>query len=96
MPIRGRPTGPSAALGKVHTQTGQGLNLPDQSGLQMLALARQDGLVATAQVVVLSADVMPETRRAAREAGVTQFLDKPFRLSDLKRVLGQAALAAAQ
>ena len=70
------------------------INLPDQSGLQMLALARQHSLVATAQVVVLSADVMPETRRAAREAGVTQFLDKPFRLSDLKRVLGQAALAA--
>jgi len=40
---------------------------------------------------VLSADVMPETRRAAGDAGITQFLDKPFRLSDLKRILEQAA-----
>jgi len=46
-------------------------------------------------VVVLSADVMPETRRAARDAGVKLFLDKPFRLNDLQRILDQAAIAAA-
>jgi len=52
--------------------------------------------VAPLQVVVLSADVMPQTRRAARDAGITQFLDKPFRLPDLKRMLAQAALTAAE
>ena len=70
------------------------INLPDQSGLHMLALARQENLVAATQVVVLSADVMPETRRAARDAGITQFMDKPFRLADLKRILDQAALVS--
>jgi signal transduction histidine kinase/ActR/RegA family two-component response regulator len=70
------------------------LNLPDQTGLQMLAQARLENLVAASHVVVLSADVMPETRRDARDAGVTQFLDKPFRLTDLKRILEQAALVS--
>lgn len=72
------------------------INLPDQTGLDMLAQARQESLVAASQVVVLSADVMPETRGAARDAGITQFLDKPFRLKDLKRILEQAAIAAAE
>jgi len=72
------------------------INLPDQTGLQMLALARLENLVAPSQVVVLSADVMPQTRRAARDAGITQFLDKPFRLTELKRMLEQAALSAAE
>ena len=71
------------------------INLPDQTGLQMLAQARLENLVTASQVVVLSADVMPETRRAARDAGITLFLDKPFRLSDLKRTVEQAALPAA-
>jgi len=71
------------------------INLPDQTGLHMLAQARQESLVAATQVVVLSADVMPETRRAARDAGITKFLDKPFRLADLKQILDQAALSAA-
>jgi len=69
------------------------INLPDQTGLHMLAQARLENLVAASQVVVLSADVMPETRRAARDAGITQFLDKPFRLNDLKRILNQAAVS---
>jgi CheY-like chemotaxis protein len=69
-------------------------NLRDQTGLLMLARARQESLVAATQVVVLSADVMPWTRRAASDAGITQFLHKPFRLADLKRFLDQAAIAA--
>ena len=71
------------------------INLPDQTGLHMLAQARQESGVAATQVVVLSADVMPWTRRAAGDAGITQFLHKPFRLADLKRFLDQAAIAAA-
>jgi len=71
------------------------INLPDQTGLQMLAQAQLEGLITASQTVVLSADVMPETRRAAGDAGITQFLDKPFRLSDLKRILEQAARSAA-
>ena len=71
------------------------INLPDQTGLHMLAQARLENLVAASRVVVLSADVMPETRRAAGDAGVKKFLDKPFRLADLKRILDQAAIAAA-
>jgi len=71
------------------------ISLPDQTGLQMLAQARHENLVASSKVVVLSADVMPETRLAALDAGITQFLDKPFRLNDLKRILDQADSAAA-
>jgi len=72
------------------------VNLPDQTGLLMLARARQESLVAATQVVVLSANVMPGKRRAAGDASIMQFLQKPFRLADLKRILDQAAIAAAQ
>ena len=71
------------------------INLPDQTCLLMLARARQESLVAATQVVVLSANVMPGKRRAAGDASITQFLQKPFRLADLKRILDQTAIAAA-
>ena len=68
------------------------LNLPDTHGLDWLKRARQAHLLEAAEVVLLTADAMPQTRAAAEAAGLRHFLFKPFRISDLERLL--QALAA--
>ena len=70
------------------------LNLPDVQGLEWLACARHAGLLQGAEVALVTADVMPQTRAAAHEAGLRHFLSKPFLMADLEHLLGNLALTS--
>jgi PAS domain S-box-containing protein len=67
------------------------LNLPDTHGLEWLDGARGAGLLHHAEVALLTADVMPQTRAAAEAAGLRYFLSKPFHIADLERLLSDLA-----
>jgi CheY-like chemotaxis protein/anti-sigma regulatory factor (Ser/Thr protein kinase) len=71
------------------------LNLPDGSGLELLAQARERGLLAQTRVVLCSADGQMHTRQAALDAGVQERLDKPVRLAQIRRLLAEAPAAQA-
>jgi len=63
------------------------LNLPDINGLEWLAEARTSGLLPRADVALLTADVMPQTRITAKLAGLHHFLSKPFLMADFEALL---------
>ena len=63
------------------------LNLPDTNGLTWLESMRANDLVHHAEVVLLTADVMPQTRVAAELAGLRHFLSKPFLMVDFEHLL---------
>jgi PAS domain S-box-containing protein len=67
------------------------LNLPDTQGLEWLDYARGADLLRGAEVALLTADVMPQTRHAARAAGLRHFLSKPFLIADLESFLNELA-----
>ncbi len=67
------------------------LNLPDTQGLEWLDCARAADLLRGAEVALLTADVMPQTRAAAEAAGLRHFLSKPFLIADLERFLNELA-----
>lgn len=60
------------------------LNLPDSPGERVLRGLREIHRLASAAVVVLTADVLPETRERLLRAGATDYLTKPL---DVRRFL---------
>lgn len=69
------------------------LHMPDMSGLDLLHHLRvlQAGVAAKTPVMVLSADVTPESIQSCRRAGAWEFLAKPVAASRLLEVLGNLA-----
>lgn len=63
------------------------IQMPDMDGLTMLSILRQEGSSAT--VLILSAYSDFEYARRAMELGVVNYLLKPVRLAQLKKVLEQ-------
>lgn len=61
--------------------------LPDGHGLQLLQQFADDPRTQAIPVVMLSADVSPESEDAARLAGARAYLVKPFRLQELGAVI---------
>lgn len=60
-----------------------------------LDAARACGLLPHAEVVLLTADVMPSTRDAAVRAGLRHFLSKPFQMAAFEALLDRVDAARA-
>ena len=68
------------------------VNLPGTSGLELLALLRQDPHWHEAPIILMSAnDDQPGIHRAVRDGLVTAFLRKPFDLDQLVAEIRAAA-----
>ena len=65
------------------------IRLPDGNGLELLGEIRT--LSPDARIVILSADATEENRRRAIEGGVVQFIEKPFDISEIRKVLRTVA-----
>ena len=69
------------------------MNLPDMTGMELLACLRASTATRNLVSVALSADVLCERIEAARRAGFDEYwtkpIDVPRMLCDLSRVLGQ-------
>jgi two-component system chemotaxis response regulator CheY len=59
------------------------LNMPDMHGLDVLKFVRAQQTSRSLPVIILTTRNDPESRVAAREAGATLYLTKPFDPSDL-------------
>ncbi len=59
------------------------LHLPTMDGETIVREVRSDPATAAVPVVVISGDANPETRRRLREAGVTDYYEKPLNIQTL-------------
>ena len=64
--------------------------MPEVSGLDILRHMRQDPLLATIPVVVVSAKSMPADIRVGMEAGASMYLTKPVGFLELKEAVERA------
>ncbi|GMR00536.1 MAG: hypothetical protein BMS9Abin18_1394 [Zetaproteobacteria bacterium] len=69
------------------------MNMPEVSGLDVLKQFRFMDTSAKTPVVMLSADALPETIRACKEAGANDYLTKPVNLEELLETLAMFAQA---
>jgi DNA-binding response OmpR family regulator len=58
--------------------------MPDMSGLEVLQALRDDGLLDTLPVIVVSAKSMPADIQTGLDAGASVYLTKPVSFTDLK------------
>ncbi len=56
------------------------------------AIRRLDGPAADIKVILVTADVVNDTRKRALEVGVNEFTSKPLQAGDLQRALGRCGL----
>ena len=72
-------------------------NMPGRDGLDVCRTLRADTATAGVKIVLVTARVQPEDRRAALDAGADDYLTKPFSplslLDKVTEVLGPEALA---
>ena len=61
------------------------IHLPDGNGLELLDEVRK--VTPNAGIIILSADLSEENRRRAIAGGVIQFIEKPFDMSQIHKVL---------
>ncbi len=66
------------------------LDLPGMSGLDLARRLKVDDRTRHVPLVAISASVMKEERSQALEAGCVWFIEKPFDLQELRRVVRQA------
>jgi PAS domain S-box-containing protein len=71
------------------------INLPGISGIEALAILRDDPATADIPVVAISANAMTHDIRKGLEAGFLRYLTKPIKVDDLMEALN-AALASAE
>ena len=71
------------------------INLPGISGLQALALLREDPLTRHIPVLALSANAMPRDIERGMEAGFYRYLTKPIKIAEFMLALDES-LALAQ
>ena len=62
--------------------------MPEMDGFEATRTIRDNGSTsASVPIVAMTASALPEDRRRCRDAGMDDFLTKPFRPKDLKRTL---------
>ncbi|MCA9655826.1 MAG: response regulator [Myxococcales bacterium] len=66
------------------------LDLPGMSGLELARRLKADERTRDVPVVAISASVMKEERSQALEAGCVWFVEKPFDIQELRRVVREA------
>ena len=70
------------------------LNMPDMHGLEVLGFVRSNQKFHQIPVIVLTTRDDPASREAAKQAGATRYLTKPFRpdalLAEARQVIGAA------
>ena len=66
------------------------INLPDISGIEVLALLRKDPSTAHIPVVAISANAMPHDIEKGLEAGFFRYLSKPIKVDELMNTLNSA------
>ena len=71
------------------------INLPGISGLEAMAILREDKATAHIPVVALSANAMPRDIKRGLDSGFFRYLTKPIRVTDFMNALN-AALALAE
>ncbi|MBT1704520.1 response regulator [Chryseosolibacter indicus] len=54
-------------------------NMPDCNGLELLKKIKADSSVAKTPVIFLTTESSPEKMRAAKEAGLSAWIKKPYR-----------------
>lgn len=65
------------------------LRMPGENGLELLRKLRQRKTKCDA--ILMSSFISGAERELAQELGVMEFLEKPFRLSELLRIVGKLA-----
>lgn len=65
------------------------LRMPGENGLELLRKLRQGKINCDA--ILMSSFLSGTERELAQELGVHQFLEKPFRLAELLRIVGELA-----
>ena len=64
------------------------LHMPVMDGISTTrAIRNLGGTLADVKIIMVSADILPEARRLAFEAGVTEFLSKPVQATSLRQAL---------
>ena len=63
------------------------IRMPRLGGMEVIRQVRKDGELGKLPVVAVTASVFPDFRESAIAAGFDEFLPKPFRISELMRVL---------
>ena len=71
------------------------LDLPGMSGLELARMLAADERLSGLPVVAISASVMKDERTQALEAGCMAFIEKPFDIVELRRVVAEAIAARA-
>lgn len=66
------------------------LDLPGMSGLELARRLKADARLRSIPLVAISASVMKDERNQARQAGCAGFLEKPFDIQELRRVVAEA------
>jgi len=59
--------------------------MPDLSGLQLLQQVRQDKDVKATRFIMVTGNTNPQDVAAAKQAGVSGYVVKPYNLANLKR-----------
>ena len=70
-------------------------NMEPMSGFELLQRVRQDPALATVPFIMVTAESKTENVIAARKAGVTNYIVKPFNAQTLKARIDQALGVAA-
>lgn len=66
------------------------LHMPVLDGISTTrAIRNLEGALADVKIIMVSADILPEARRLAFEAGVTEFLSKPVQAISLQQALNR-------
>ena len=65
------------------------LRMPKETGLELLRNLRQEK--SKQAIILMSSFISGAERKLARELGAHALLEKPFRLTDLLRVVGELA-----
>lgn len=67
------------------------LHMPVMDGISTTrAIRNLTGAIADIKIIMVSADILPEARRLAYEAGVTEFLSKPVQADQLSQALSRS------
>jgi two-component system, sensor histidine kinase len=66
------------------------LHMPVLDGISTTkAIRNLEGALADVKIIMVSADILPEARRLAFEAGVNEFLSKPVQATSLRQALSR-------
>ncbi|MHB8510703.1 MAG: response regulator [Actinomycetota bacterium] len=65
------------------------LNLPGMNGWEFLARLREEGLVPNLPVILATAHASQANRSTAIEAGCREYIEKPFRLEELRQRIAE-------